>query len=106
VISQRLAKHLGVRPSSLQRELAALVAVGILRRRDGNRVYCQPHPDSPFLPELQSLLVKTAGVVDVLREVLSRFAKRIDWAFAYGSSARAQELALSDVDLMSIGHVG
>jgi DNA-binding transcriptional ArsR family regulator len=102
-----LAKHLGVRPSSLQRELAALVNAGILsRRQDGNRVYFQPNSDCPFLPELQGLLVKTAGVVDTLREVLSRFATRLDWAFIYGSVARAEELASSDVDLMIVGQVG
>jgi predicted nucleotidyltransferase len=102
-----LAKHLAVRPSSLQRELAALVDAGILnRRQDGNRIYFQPNSDCPFLPELQGLLVKTAGVVDILREVLSRFAKGIDWAFVYGSLARAEELASSDVDLMIIGQVG
>jgi uncharacterized protein len=102
-----LAKHLDVRPSSLQRELAALVDAGILRRRrDGNRVYFQPNPDCPFLPELQGLLVKTAGVVDTLQEVLRRFDKRLDWAFVYGSMARAEELASSDVDLMIIGQVG
>jgi uncharacterized protein len=102
-----LAKHLGVRPSSLQRELAALVEAGILsRRQDGNRVYFQPNPACPFLPELQGLLVKTAGVVDVLRDVLSRFATRIDWTFVYGSIARAEELVASDVDLMVVGHVG
>jgi predicted nucleotidyltransferase len=102
-----LAKHLHVRPSSLQRELAALVDAGILRRRrDGNRVYFQPNPDCPFLPELQGLLVKTVGVVDILREVLGRFTKRIDCAFVYGSVARAEELATSDVDVMIIGQIG
>jgi predicted nucleotidyltransferase len=102
-----LAKHLHVRPSSLQRELAALVDAGILnRRQDGNRVYFQPNQDCPFLPELQGLLVKTAGVVDVLRETLKPFTKRIDSAFVYGSIARATELASSDVDVMIIGQVG
>jgi predicted nucleotidyltransferase len=52
------------------------------------------------------LLVKTAGVVETLREVLSRFATRLDWAFVYGSMARAEELASSDVDLMIVGQVG
>jgi len=102
-----LAKHLSVRPSSLQRELAALTNAELLcRRRDGNRVYFQANPDCPFLPELQGLLVKTAGLVDVLRETMAPWAKRIDWAFIYGSVARAEELAASDVDLMIIGKVG
>jgi DNA-binding transcriptional ArsR family regulator len=102
-----LAKHLGVRPSSLQRELAALTSAEILRqRRDGNRVYFQANADCPFLPELQGLLVKTAGMVDVLRETLTPFVTRIDWAFIYGSVARAEERAASDVDLMIIGKAG
>ena len=89
-----LARHLEVRPSSLQRELATLIDAEILRqRRDGNRIYFQPNPDCPFLAELQRLMAKTAGLVDVLREVLDPFANRIDWAFVYGSMARSEELA-------------
>src|SRR5215510_4172165 len=102
-----LAKHLGVSPSSLQRELAALVSADILRqRRDGNRVYFQANPDCPFLPELQGLLVKTTGMLDILREALTPFANRLHWAFIYGSVAHAEELATSDVDLMIIGKLG
>ncbi len=102
-----LAKHLGVRPSSLQRELAALVEAGILHRlQDGNRVYFQANAECPFLAELQGLFVKTVGVVDVLREALKSFTKRIDSAFVYGSMARATEFASSDVDLMIVGQVG
>ena len=102
-----LAKHLGVRPSSLQRELVALTSAEILaRRQDGNRVYFRANPDCPFLPELQGLLVKTIGVADILREALTPFATRIAWAFIYGSVARAEELTTSDVDLMVIGTLG
>jgi len=54
-----LARHLGVTPSSLQRELASLAGAGILvRRRDGNRSYFQPHQHCPFLPELSGLIRK------------------------------------------------
>ena len=69
-------------------------------------MYFQPHPDCPFLTELQGLMLKTVGLVDVLREVLEPFTNRIDWAFVYGSIARSEELASSDVDLMLIGRVG
>lgn len=99
-----LARHLRVRPSSLQRELAAMVEVGILkRRRDGNRVYYHPDSACPFMPELQGLIIKTAGLVDVLRDLLAPLAKRVSWAFVYGSVARGQEKSDSDVDLMVIG---
>ncbi len=102
-----LARHLERRPSSLQRELAALTDAGILRRRrDGNRVYFRAEPDCPFLAELQGLMTKTAGLVDVLRESLEPLAGRIDWAFVHGSIARREALSSSDVDLMIIGGVG
>jgi DNA-binding transcriptional ArsR family regulator len=102
-----LAHHLAVSPSSLQRELASLVEAGILRRkRDGNRVYYQPDPDCPFLPELTGLMTKTAGLLDVLRKALGPFGGSIRWAFVYGSVARAEERSSSDVDLMMIGRVG
>jgi predicted nucleotidyltransferase len=102
-----LAKHLEVSPSSLQRELALLSTAGILlRRRDGNRVYFQADSACPLLPELQGLLLKTVGLVDVLREELEPVTDRITWAFVYGSVARGEELNSSDVDLMIIGDVG
>jgi predicted nucleotidyltransferase len=102
-----LAKHLEVSPSSLQREIALLSTAGILlRRRDGNRVYFQADTACPLLPELQGLLLKTVGLVDVLREELEPATGRITWAFVYGSVARGEELNSSDVDLMIIGDVG
>jgi len=51
-------------------------------------------------------MLKTVGLIDVLCEALEPFTDRIDWAFVYGSMARSEELASSDVDLMIIGRVG
>jgi len=102
-----LAKHVSVTPSSLQREVAALVDSGVLRRkREGNRVYYQADTGNPFFPELQGLLIKTVGLVDVLRDALKRFAPGVVAAFVYGSFARGQERTGSDVDLMVVGSIG
>jgi DNA-binding transcriptional ArsR family regulator/predicted nucleotidyltransferase len=102
-----LAKQVGVTPSSLTRELASLVKVGILRRqRDGNRVYYQADSVCPLFPELRGLMIKTAGVVDVLRDVLLPHAKRIECSFVFGSIARSDEHSASDVDLLVIGDIG
>jgi DNA-binding transcriptional ArsR family regulator len=102
-----LAKQLGLRPSSLTRELKNLTDAGILRRRqDGNRVYYQADPECPVLPELSGLMLKTAGLVDVLREALRPLRDKITMAFVYGSIARGEELAESDVDLMVVGNTG
>jgi len=69
-------------------------------------VYFQPATDSPVFEELRDLILKTAGLADVIRGALQPLAKRIEWAFLYGSIARGEEQATSDVDLMIIGAVG
>ncbi len=100
-----LAKHLGVQPSSLTRELRGLSDAGILRRRkDGNRVYYQADPACPFLPELRGLMLKTAGLVDVLREALLPLEAGIACAFVYGSMVNGRARSDSDVDLLIVGH--
>ena len=93
-----LANHLRVTPSTLQRELSSLARAGVLEQRtDGNRVYYRPDPDCPFISELQGLLIKTAGLSDVIEAALSPFADEITCAFVYGSVAKAQELSSSDI---------
>ncbi len=102
-----LARRLGVPPSSLQKPLAALAESGLLRtRRDGNRLYYQANSDSPLFPELKALLTKTVGLLDVLKEALAMHAGDIAFAFVYGSIARGEESAVSDVDIMVVGDVG
>ena len=101
-----LANHLKVTPSSLQRELASLVAGDLLvSRKDGNRVYYTVNEQCPIVEELQVLLVKTVGIADVIRASLKKFSDKIEIAFIYGSVARAEELSTSDVDLMIVGKV-
>ncbi len=102
-----LAQFLRTTPSSLQRELKALVDCGILQqRREGTRIYFKAETRSPLFPELRGLLEKTAGLLPALEQALEPLQVRIDSAFVYGSVARNQEHALSDVDLLVIGGVG
>jgi predicted nucleotidyltransferase len=104
---RELARHLHLTPSTLQRELDSLVRGGILRqRREGKHVYFQPATDSPIFENLRGLMLKTAGLADIVRKALKPFADRIQWAFIYGSMARGEEHAASDVDLMIIGRIG
>ena len=104
---RELARHLRLTPSSLQRELASLVKGGILhQRREGKQVYFQAATESPIFEELHGLILKTVGLADVIRDVLRPLARRIQWAFIYGSVARSEERSASDVDLMIIGQVG
>ncbi len=102
-----LAMHLGTQPSSLQREIDALSKAGILeQRRDGRRVYFKADTRSPVYPDLRDLFAKTAGLVPLLQHELEVFGERIQLAFLYGSIARSEEDAGSDVDLMIVGTVG
>jgi len=101
-----LAEFLGTTPSSLQREMKALVGGGILQtHREGTRTYFKANAESPLFPELRSLIEKTAGVVPTLRDALVPFQPQIACAFVYGSVARGQEHALSDVDVLVVGDV-
>ncbi|HZZ39124.1 MAG TPA: nucleotidyltransferase domain-containing protein [Acidobacteriaceae bacterium] len=101
-----LADHLGVTPSSLQRELDSLVHAGfLLRRRDGRRTYFKANSNSPIFSELRGLMEKTTGIIPALHDVLENFEQRIDLAILYGSVARGSEGATSDIDLMIVGKI-
>jgi predicted nucleotidyltransferase len=101
-----LARRMGVPSSSLQRELHDLTAVGILKtHRQGHMVYYQANTDSPVFSDLRGLLFKTAGLVDVLADVLKPLAAGVRTAFVYGSIAAGSELSDSDIDLMVVGQV-
>jgi predicted nucleotidyltransferase len=100
-----LAKRLNRTPSTLQRPLDSLVRAGITKKwTDGNRTYFAADVQCPFLSDLRGLLVKTVGLVDVLRETVRPHAKFIQVAFVYGSVARGEQRSESDIDLLVIGN--
>jgi predicted nucleotidyltransferase len=102
-----LAVHLGTSPSSLQRELETLANCGILlRTQDGRRTYYRAQTASPVFNELRDLLAKTAGIIPVLNSELTQLDGKIKWAAIYGSIARGEEQAQSDIDLLVVGPVG
>jgi hypothetical protein len=83
---------------AVQRELENLSKVGlILRKSVGNQVFYQANRDTSIFPEMRGLINKTIGILGVRRSALRPLSKRIVVAFVYGSVAREQETALSDV---------
>ncbi len=104
--ASELAQRLGVPSSSLQRELQDLTEAGILKtHRQGRMVYYQANRESPVFPDLRGLLLKTAGLVDVLAQALKPVASKVTAAFVYGSIAAGSEASDSDIDLMVVGEV-
>ena len=101
-----LARRMGVPSSSLQRELQDLTTVGILKNhRQGRMAYYQANTDSPVFAELRGLILKTAGLVDVLAEALKPLVAKLRLVFVYGSIASGNEKSDSDIDLMVVGKV-
>lgn len=88
---------------AVQRELADLSAAGLLTvSKQGNQKHYQANASAPVFAELRGLVLKTMGLADVLRAALAPLAGQIDGAFIYGSVARQQDTALSDVDVMIV----
>ena len=102
---REIERRSGLNDSTLRQELRKLVRLDLVQsRRDSNRVYYRAKTESPLYPEIRNLVLKTSGLSDVLKSALTD--KRIRVAFVFGSIARGEEKAGSDVDLMVIGEIG
>jgi predicted nucleotidyltransferase len=103
---REIGRLTGVPAGSLHRELKALTGAGLLvRSAAGNQVRYQASRRCPIYEELAAIFRKTAGLADVLRELLSPLATRISLAFIFGSIAQAKAKATSDIDLLVVGSV-
>ena len=101
---REIARATGKAPGTLLRELNRLTDAGVLIRKPvGNQVHFQADTGCAIYEDLRNLLKKTVGIIDVLREALAPLADKIHVAFVYGSVARGDERAGSDLDFMIIG---
>ncbi len=90
---------------SVQRELADMTQVGLLTcTKVGHQKHYQANSASPVFNELCSLVLKTVGLADVLRQALAPLANQISMAFVFGSIAKAQDSAHSDVDVLLVSN--
>ena len=89
---------------AVERELSRLESSGlVLIERIGNQKHYRANRQSPIFEELQSLVLKTIGLAEPLRESLEPYSSMIKTAFVYGSVAKGIDTARSDIDLMVIG---
>ncbi|MFH2006632.1 MAG: nucleotidyltransferase domain-containing protein [bacterium] len=75
----------------------------IFVRRPRSR-YCA-NRSCPIFGELAAILRKTVGLADVLRDALEPLGARVSVAFVFGSVARGEERAGSDVDVLVVGRI-
>lgn len=93
----------GVGSGGVQRELARLAQSGLVTVRSvGNQKHYQANPDAPIYAELCGIVRKTFGLAEPLRLALAPLAGQIKCAFVFGSVAKRQDSATSDIDLMLI----
>ncbi len=91
---------------SIQSELKKLLRLDlVIKRKDGNRTYYRANKNHPLFLDIQRLVLKTVGLVDILYNELKN-SRKILIVFVFGSIARQKEMAESDVDLFVIGELG
>jgi predicted nucleotidyltransferase len=98
-----LIAAIGAGSGAVQRELARLEQSGLVNvHRIGTQKHYQANPTSPLFEELCGIARKTVGLAEPLRLALEPLADQIDLAFVFGSVAKRQDTAASDIDLMIV----
>jgi len=101
---RQVVRSLSLGSGAVQRELARLVAGGILTRTvEVRQAYYQVNQNGSIYPELHGLVRKTMGAAGALREALRPLMGQVRVAFIFGSMARRHEQIESDIDVMVIG---
>lgn len=102
--TNEIARWARIGKGGLMRELERLQRCGVLSMtRQGNQTHYRANPHCPIYAELLSIVQKTIGFAEPLRHALEPFSGQLSWAFVYGSIAKGQANASSDIDLMLIG---
>ena len=102
---REIQRRSGLNDSTIRQELRKLADLDLIRgRKDSNRIYYSANKENPLYQDIQNLVIKTSGLVDVLKSSLQD--ERIKIAFVFGSIPKGEINAGSDVDIMVIGEIG
>ena len=102
---RELERILNIPVSMIRNELIHLEEDGIfLSRKRGNLTYYLLNKSYPLFDELKSIVSKTVGVQGLFKEILNKI-KGIEVVFIYGSFAKQEENAKSDIDLFIVGKI-
>jgi predicted nucleotidyltransferase len=89
---------------AVERELSKLEKSGLVTvERIGNQKHYRANQAAPIFEELRGLVEKTVGLAEPIRKSFAPYAGAIKSAFVYGSVAKGDDTADSDIDLMVIG---
>jgi DNA-binding transcriptional ArsR family regulator len=103
VYVRQLANAIGVDSTNLSRELARLEQEGLLRAEvEGRQRYYSLNPEYPHLKAALSMLQGRIGLSPALATAL-QVVPGLDRACIYGSFAKNEADAASDIDLLLVG---
>ena len=98
-----LSRRTGFSLRGVEKELKNLLTGGILRREvSGNQHRYQLDLLCPIYREIKSIITKTVGLTELLKQALISVEKKIERAFIYGSFASGDYGNESDVDLFVV----
>ena len=99
-----IAQKLDIDPSNLSKELRRLEGDGLFNSEtNGRQKYFHLNRKYPLFTEVKRIVEKTIGAAALLSESLQRIGE-IQEAYLYGSFARNQHDAISDIDVIVIGN--
>ena len=99
-----LAERLSVDPSNLSRDLRRLEQEGLFRSEvSGRQKYFCLNREYPLFQEVRSIVRKTLSATPQIARALQGVG-RVEEAYLYGSFARNQQDAASDIDVLVIGN--
>lgn len=98
-----LAQRLDIDPSNLSKELRRLEREGLFQSEtSGRQKYFQLNRDYPLFEEVRGIVMKTVGAAPLIARSLKKI-DGIEQAWLYGSFARNEQDAASDIDILIIG---
>ncbi|MEW6142837.1 MAG: nucleotidyltransferase domain-containing protein [Chloroflexota bacterium] len=102
---REISRRTGEPLNAVRRELGYLGKAGLVKSRHmGNLKYYSVVKEFPFYRELKRIIYTTVAFGDYLTDRFKN-SKQIELAFIYGSVAKGEETAKSDVDLFVVGEI-
>ena len=103
---RKLARRTGLDPMAVRREINKLSSSGIVKEeRIANLRLFSLNKQSPVYNEIRMIVIKTMGVIDAIKAALKPAEKKIKFAYVYGSFAKGDFNAFSDVDVLVVGDI-
>ena len=101
--ASELIRLTGSGSGAVQRELKRLESSGLVTvKHIGRQKHFQANPDCPVFDELCAMVRKTVAMVEPIRKALAPLADRVALALIYGSVAKGEDIASSDIDLLVV----